>query len=86
MGSTISGRGMIKYNDTQLKGLAIYQGRLQDLLNDGYHVIVSFNDNRIVLNKLRHHNGNRIVLKLTFDDGRISQTTNQVPVYSEKVC
>lgn len=77
---------MIKYNDTQLKGLAIYQERLQDLLNDGYHVIVSYNDNRLVLNKLRHHNGNRIVLKLTFDDGRISQHTNHVQVYSEKVC
>ena len=76
---------MNKYNDTQLKGLAIYQGRLQDLLNDGYHVIVSYNDNRLVLNKLRHHNGNKIVLKLTFDDGRISQLTNHIQVYSEKV-
>lgn len=77
---------MMKYNDTQLKGLAIYQGRLQDLLNDGYHVIVTYNDQRLVINKLRHHNGNRIVLKLTFNDGRISQSTNNIQVYSEKVC
>lgn len=76
---------MMKYNDTQLKGLAIYQGRLQDLLNDGYHVIVTYNDQRLVINKLRHHNGNKIVLKLTFDDGRISQLTNHIQVYSEKV-
>lgn len=77
---------MMKYNDARLKGLAIYQGRLQDLLNDGYHVIVTYSDRHLVLNKLRHHNGNKIVLKLTLDDGRISQTTNQIPVYSEKVC
>lgn len=76
---------MNKIERTKLEGLAIYYGRLQDLLNDGYRVIVSYNDNRLVLNKLRHHNGNRIVLKLTFYDGRISQITNQVQVYSEKV-
>lgn len=77
---------MNKNERAKLEGLAIYYGRLQDLINDGYHVIVTYNDQRLVINKLRHHNGNRIVLKLTFDDGRISQTKNQVPVYSEKVC
>ena len=76
---------MNKNERAKLEGLAIYYGRLLDLQNDGYRVIVSYNDNRLVLNKLRHHNGNRIVLKLTFEDGRISQTTNHVQVYSEKV-
>lgn len=76
---------MNKNERTKLEGLAIYYGRLQDLINDGYHVVVAYNDQRLVLNKLRHHNGNKIVLKLTFDDGRISQLTNHIQVYSEKV-
>lgn len=76
---------MNKNERAKLEGLAIYYGRLQDLINDGYHVIVTYNDQRLVINKLRHHNGNKIVLKLTFDDGRISQLTNHIQVYSEKV-
>lgn len=76
---------MNKNERAKLEGLAIYYGRLQDLINDGYHVVVTYNDQRLVLNKLRHHNGNKIVLKLTFDDGRISQLTNHIQVYSEKV-
>ncbi len=76
---------MNKSKESKLKGLAIYSRRLQDLLDDGYHVIISYDDDRLIMNKLRHHNGNRIVLKLTFEDGIISQLTNHVQVYHQKV-
>lgn len=68
------------------KCLTAFQRRLLDLLADGYHVQVKFEDNSLLLCKLRHHNGNHIVLKLSLKDAVLSQLTNHVEVYREKVC
>lgn len=68
------------------KCLTAFQTRLLDLLADGYHVQVKFEDNSLLLAKLRHHNGNRIVLKLSLKDAVLSQLTNHVEVYRQTVC
>lgn len=68
------------------KCLTAFQTRLLDLLADGYHVQVKFEDNSLLLAKLRHHNGNRIVLKLSLKDAVLSQLTNHVVVYRQTVC
>lgn len=70
----------------QVKGLAALNQRVQDLLKDGYHIIVQFHDEQLCLVKLRHHNGNRIVLKLDYRSGYLSQLTNSVRCYNHKVC
>lgn len=69
-----------------IRGVAIFEMRLQYLLDDGYHISHRYEDEQLFLVKLRHHNGNRIILKLTFPDGILSQFTNHVKKYADKVC
>lgn len=73
-------------NIDKLKGLCALNERVQSLLEDGYHILFHYKADDLELVKLRHHNGNRIVLKLTFCDGILSQRTNQVPTFHAKVC
>lgn len=71
--------------DMKKKGLEHLNQRVQDLLKDGYHIVINFKDNSLCLIKLRHHNGNRITLKFHILDGTITQHTNNIQVYSHKV-
>lgn len=70
----------------QFKTLAAYNDRLQGFLQDGYHIIVTYNDDTLVMAKLRHHNGNRITLKLYVRQGRIVQYTNNVTILDQTLC
>lgn len=70
----------------KLKGLCALNERVQSLLNDGYHILFHYKSDDLQMVKLRHHNGNRIVLKLTFSDGILSQRTNHIPTFHAKVC
>lgn len=72
--------------DRKQKGLAALSERVQGFLQDGYHILINFKDERICLVKLRHHNGNRILLKIDFESGELSQFTNNVRCYHQKVC
>lgn len=72
--------------DRKLKGLAALNERVQGFLQDGYHILINFKDDRLCLVKLRHHNGNRIILKLDYQSGELSQLTNNVKCYHQKVC
>lgn len=71
--------------DYKQKGLELLNQRVQDLLEDGYHIVINFKDNSLCLVKLRHHNGNRITLAFHILDGTITQRTNNIQVYSHKV-
>lgn len=72
--------------DLKMKALAALNERVQGFLNDGYHVIIDYNDDTLRFVKLRHHNGNRIVVKLDITNGILSQYTNHIRNYEEKVC
>ncbi len=67
------------------KGLALFSQRVQDLLSDGYHVVVKYENDDLCLAKLRHHNGNHIILKFNVGEGIISQLTNHIQNYRYKV-
>ena len=69
----------------KLRGLELLNQRVQDLLADGYHIVINYKDNSLCLVKLRHHNGNRITLTFHILDGTITQRTNNIQVYSHKV-
>lgn len=69
----------------KLKGLELLNQRVQDLLADGYHIVINYEDNCLRMIKLRHHNGNRITLLFHILDGTITQRTNNIQVYSHKV-
>lgn len=71
--------------DRKQKGLAALNERLQGFLQDGYHVIISYKDETLCLVKLRHHNGNRITIKLDIPSGELSQLTNHIKVFHQKV-
>lgn len=76
---------MSPQSENYQKGLALFSQRVQDLLDDGYHVVVKYEDNLLCLVKLRHHNGNKITLKFNVREGIISQLTNHIQNYSNKV-
>lgn len=77
---------MMCLKNSTIKGLATLEQRVQDLRKDGYHVLFHYESKELHMYKLRHHNGNRIVLKLTFNDGILSQRTNHILTHYEKVC
>lgn len=72
--------------DRMQKGLAALNERVQGFLQDGYHILINYKDNNLCLVKLRHHNGNRIIVKYDFRNGELSQLTNNIKCYSQKVC
>lgn len=68
------------------KGLELLNQRVQDLLADGYNIVINYKDDSLCLVKLKHHNGNRITLKFHILDGTITQCTNNIQNYTHKVC
>lgn len=72
-------------NDVYLKGLVILAKRTQDFLQDGYSIVFEHKDSSLCLVKLVHTNGNRITLKFSVVDGRLSQCTNGRETHSEEV-
>lgn len=75
----------MKQNDTNLKGLSILCQRMEDLKKDGYDIVTNYQDNNLFLVKLRHRNGKRITLKYSAEDGIVSQSTNNIQNFSNKV-
>ena len=75
----------MKQNDTNLKGLSILYQRMEDLKKDGYDIVTNYQDNHLCLVKLRHRNGKRITLKYSDEDGIVSQSTNNIQNFSNKV-
>lgn len=75
----------MKQNDTNLKGLSILYQRMEDLKKDGYDIVANYQDNNLFLVKLRHRNGKRITLKYSAEDGIVSQSTNNIQNFSNKV-
>lgn len=72
--------------DRKQKGLAALNERVQGFLQDGYNILINYKDDRICLVKLKHHNGNSIVVKIDLESGILSQLTNNVRNYHQKVC
>ena len=75
----------MKQNDTNIKGLSILYQRMEDLKKDGYDIVANYQDNNLFLVKLRHRNGKRITLKYSAEDGIVSQSTNNIQNFSNKV-
>lgn len=75
----------MKQNDTNIKGLSILYQRMEDLKKDGYDIVTNYQDNNLFLVKLRHRNGKRITLKYSAEDGIVSQSTNNIQNFSNKV-
>lgn len=71
--------------NAKLKGLSILYQRMEDLKKDGYDIITNYQDNNLCIVKLRHRNGKRITLKYSAKDGVVSQSTNNVQNFSDKV-
>lgn len=70
----------------QFKCLSAFQERRQTLMSDGYNILFEKFDNEGLFAKLRHRNGSIIVLKLSYYDRRLNQTTDGKLVHTEKVC
>lgn len=75
----------MRQNNTNLKGLSILYQRVEDLKKDGYDIITNYQDNSLCIVKLRHRNGKRITLKYSAENGIVSQSTNNVQNFSNKV-
>lgn len=63
-----------------------YQHRRDDLLSEGYTMIFEHTDFVGVFSKLRHRNGNIVVITCDYERRTITQKTNGKIVHSETMC
>lgn len=63
-----------------------YQQRRDDLLSEGYAIMFEHTDFVGVFTKLRHRNGNIVIITCDYDKRTITQKTNGKVVHTEKVC
>lgn len=63
-----------------------YQRRRDDLIAEGYNVLFEHTDFVGVFAKLRHRNGNIVIITCDYDKRTITQKTNGRIVHTEKVC
>lgn len=63
-------------NDNELKAVSEFYRRTHDLLQDGYRVMFAHVVDGLYLSKFVHRNGNRVMLTLSLQNGRLSQTKN----------
>lgn len=63
-----------------------YQQRRDDLLSEGYTMIFEHTDFVGVFSKLRHRNGNIVIITCDYERRTITQKTNGKIVHSETMC
>lgn len=63
-----------------------YQQRRDDLLSEGYTMIFEHTDFVGVFSKLRHRNGNIVIITCDYERRTITQKTNGKVVHSETMC
>lgn len=58
----------------------VFNERVLSLVNDGYHIMFRSLDvaNSLWFASLRHHNGNRVIIKAYPYENRLVQTTNYI--------
>ena len=62
--------------DNELKAVSEFYRLTHDLLQDGYRTMFAHVVDGMYLSKFVHRNGNRVMLTLSLQDGRLSQTKN----------
>lgn len=63
-----------------------FEYRLKDLLSEGYNLMFDRYDEFGAFAKLRHRNGNIIILTCDYGTRTIKQKSNGEEVHTEKVC
>ena len=63
-----------------------YQQRRDDLLSEGYAIMFEHTDFVGVFTKLRHRNGNIVIITCDYERRTITQKTNGKVVHSETMC
>lgn len=63
-----------------------YQHRRDDLLSEGYTIMFEHTDQFGVFTKLRHRNGNIVIITCDYGKRTITQKTNGKVVHTETMC
>lgn len=63
-----------------------YQQRRDDLLSEGYTIMFEHTDFVGVLSKLRHRNGNIVIITCDYERRTITQKSNGKVVHTETMC
>lgn len=63
-----------------------YQHRRDDLLSEGYVILFEHTDFVGVFTKMRHRNGNIVIITCDYERRTITQKTNGRIVHTEEVC
>lgn len=63
-----------------------YQRRRDDLLSEGYTIMFEHTDFVGVFSKLRHRNGNIVIITCDYERRTITQKTNGKVVHTETMC
>lgn len=63
-----------------------YKQRRDDLLSEGYTIMFEHTDFVGVFSKLRHRNGNIVIITCDYERRTITQKTNGKVVHTETMC
>ena len=63
-----------------------YQQRRDDLISEGYNILFEHTDQFGVFTKMRHRNGNIVIITCDYERRTITQKTNGKVVHSETMC
>ena len=63
-----------------------YQQRRDDLISEGYNILFEHTDFVGVFTKMRHRNGNIVIITCDYERRTITQKTNGKVVHSETLC
>lgn len=70
----------------KLDAVGAFYRRIHDLQEDGYYTLFAYAEAGLYFYKLVHRNGNRVSVRLSLKDGRLSQFKNGKECYSAKMC
>ena len=63
-----------------------YQQRREGLISEGYNILFEHTDFVGVFTKMRHRNGNIVIITCDYERRTITQKTNGKVVHSETLC
>lgn len=73
-------------NNKNLMAVCAFNERIHSLITDGYSIVFNHQVAGLYFAKLVHRNGNRVSIRLSLDDGILSQTTNGKITFSCPLC
>lgn len=86
MGNESSKACKLMISKQQLIAVSTFNNRAHGFLDDGYNLVFNVQSHGLFMAKFINPHGKRITLRLSLQDGVLSQVTDGKEVFSTKMC